>query len=893
MKKIIAMAMCVLLCMSTLIFVPAYGAQKYENASDFLIMLGILPNEQVNEESTVTRAQFCDILLKSMAADEEGEYENPFDDVNENTEYKSAILKASNMGIVRGDGRNRFNPDAPISFNAAVKMATEALGYEGRAYHSGGFPAGHIIVANEIGLLKGVPKNGNESISYGALAALMYNFLNADICQMKAVSDTEITYEPVKGECPLTEYFHLKKTSGVVKSANYKTMVPDDKADFPRINIDGNIYKTNLSDTEKFLGRDVVMWYDEEGYARAIYENSKNSSVIINAENIDTYGDYTLKTFDKNTGYEEKFNLDKAFTFVKNGRNHIPKTEDFLFSEGKIELIDNTGDRIYDVVLASKTEYMVVTGLGSLDKTVYDNKNGGRNAVFKNEEGYYCDLEIRDKYGVDEKAQFKDITQEMVLELYKSDDGKYVKAIATKNVLSGTVSEIDSEGVVIGGKEYKFNGYFFEKPYITVGKSYNFLLAPNGTITALSSIQEGGLSYGYFFDYFEEEEGLSMNVQIALMTESGEYIHPYLADDIYLDGERVKKEDERVKNALTNGDLPEYQLIKYGLDEDKKISKIDTYKDASASGEDVYGKYSKSFDGDDSLTRFLPPTTSYWYQTFYTFTGHAVLGSSTVMMVVPTSILGGVSEKLSEKAFGVTNGGLLLTSSYQIETYDVGKEMEPGVIILYTENGGGGGGVAFGKDTRTCIVDKFTSGVNEEGENVYFLYMWSDGSFYRYSVQPEDYDRFKAEGNIPMPGDIIRVAVDAKGDVVQMAVDARYDEKSGLPKFTSNVPADGSHAVNCYIGTVFSHSNSRITLLVKPEGISGVNASYSAPIVDGITPFMLRGNERIAIFDTKTKSVRQGKLDMISDALAVGEENATKVYIKAAKHNSSDIYIYE
>ena len=189
MKKICSIALAVFMILTCMVSVGAADVSKGNSAADFLGMLGIADIE-ANAEP-ITRAAFTEMLVKAMNYVPDTYKNGLFTDVTASSKYAPAIGKAVEMGIITGSGSGKFNPDAQITAEAALKMTVSALGYESMAMAYGGYPIGYRVVANEIGLLKGF---GNpENLTQNDAAILIYNFLTSDICKVKSIEGGNLT----------------------------------------------------------------------------------------------------------------------------------------------------------------------------------------------------------------------------------------------------------------------------------------------------------------------------------------------------------------------------------------------------------------------------------------------------------------------------------------------------------------------------------------------------------------------------------------------------------------------------------------------------------------------------------------------------------------------------
>lgn len=885
MKKILAFLIALLVVMPSLGI--AYAEERletdlrYESAHSFIASLGIVEGTR-NAAETVTRAEFTDMIVRALALPE-GAWETVFSDVDKSTPYAQSISAATALGIVSGTGNSMFRPNDSMELMAALKMAVSALGYDRFAAAEGGYPAGYIFMARKLNLLKDLSEDYESPLSYNKAILLIYRMLNADMCRVALIDDNRISEVRDTGVSLLNEKYNLKKISGVLKTAGHVTMIPGEECNTAKITIGGKDFTTELTDAEQYLGYRVTGWFDEHEEIKHIYVEPKNESVTVKGKDVKSFKNQTLTVYEEETNREESYTMSRAFTFVKNGRSMVPLENDFKFDAGELTLIDNDFDGNYDVVCAESAMYMVVASVNQSEGIIYDNKNGGNSVIMKRENGYWYSLYGSEK----EELRLNNLSAGSVLMVYASDGGKYVKAMVSNTHVKGTLEEKQGDEIVVGGVSYKLNGYFSEQNKLEVGAECDFLMAADGTICAFSSEPSSILKYGYLINYEKKGSGLSDTVRIQLVNEGGKKLTLDFAENVMLNGERLKNDDKKFDSQLADGNLPKYQLLRYGTDEDGKLSKIDTASDVADLL--IEEKYSGINYGNDSLTRFLSGTKSYWHSGSQVFSPHAVKGGQTILFRVPTQILSGTAERLDEDLFEVIGSDSLESyGRYTIDAYDMDQYMQPRVVVIYDTVGDIS---SLSVKENQSLVERVTKGVNEAGEDIYNITLWRRGNFFKYKIDAEMYDKLIKTNMVPSSGDIIRMTVDGDGYIKSLVIDAKYDENQKVAIITSNAPKTGQVDDSCYRGRVFVHSDSTLSLIV--DQAAGFNAGYSDPIIDNITPFSMTSSVTIAIYNTERKTIRQGRKNMLVDALAVGKENASNIVLKSYSHGIQQIFIYE
>ncbi len=100
---------------------------------DYLVEKGIISGYEGNEfrpENDITRAEFVKIIVNAFDV-VPGDSEVSFGDVGENDWFKYYIDLASSNGLVTGDDKGNFNPDAPITREDMAVIIKRAADYAG------------------------------------------------------------------------------------------------------------------------------------------------------------------------------------------------------------------------------------------------------------------------------------------------------------------------------------------------------------------------------------------------------------------------------------------------------------------------------------------------------------------------------------------------------------------------------------------------------------------------------------------------------------------------------------------------------------------------------------------------------------------------------------------
>ncbi len=155
-------------------------------AAETLRLMGVLDGYSdgtFRPEGTLTRAQFCKLVINAIGAEKElSRYAGVtvFPDVKPGHWAASYInLAAQGKKIIAGYADGSFHPDRTVTLGHAVTILLRLLGYKDEDI-GGVWPHGHIAMADSIELTDGVGGSANTALSRGQAAKLFRNLLKAE-----------------------------------------------------------------------------------------------------------------------------------------------------------------------------------------------------------------------------------------------------------------------------------------------------------------------------------------------------------------------------------------------------------------------------------------------------------------------------------------------------------------------------------------------------------------------------------------------------------------------------------------------------------------------------------------------------------------------------------------
>ncbi len=594
-KKVLAlvMACAMLFTVSSFAFTDVEEDASYLEAVTLLSKLGIINGYEDGTflpDNTITRAEIAKVLVCALNATEQAEgakADNIFTDVPASHWAAGYVNYAANLGIINGRGNGIYDPEAPVTYEEAVKLIVAMLGYTPVANVKGGYPTGYLYAANQVmKITKGATGTSGDAAKRWVVARLIYNALECRIMEQETWSAADPEF--IKGsDTLLDDYLDITKLEAIVT----ETFMEDfnDKEDqdvwFRVSKVNGNqVYSTeeidgeeeevpyfdiyfdaNGTGAEEYLGYNVVAYVqaygegDEELVAVAP-KAGKNATLQIalgdiNADEIDplaTKNYFSFEYFVDDDNTKTVKALD-SIAFYENGI--LNDTEDALFdaiagygeeydgADGVITLLDNDGNGVYDYAFLEEiSKEIVVDEITKRTYKVTSKNDAGSVKLDPEDEESYVTF-----YKDGKVASFDDIAEDDVLSIVETEiegDVKVQKVYISSEKVEGYVSSTSAAGYKIDGNVYKKSSFYEET--ISRRDSGIFYINYNGRIAFTDTEAEIGGNYGFLLAV-NTNVSFSSGVDYTLrfMNTKGEWIDAKLAETITVtafDGEDMHSE---------------------------------------------------------------------------------------------------------------------------------------------------------------------------------------------------------------------------------------------------------------------------------------------------------------------------------------------------------------
>lgn len=336
MKKVLSLLLVLSLVLGAV--APAMAAPsdvegtEYEEAVERLSALDVLdgyPDGTFRPNNTITRAEMAAALVKLAGNEYAVEFsrgETSFSDVSASYWAAPYINVGQKMGYIDGHTDGTFRPTEPVTYEQAIKLVVELLGYGEKAMKNGGYPLGHIMIASDLDVTADVDGVKGLPAPRGIVAQLMDNSLTVGLADYE-----DGVWE--EGEKTLLDKIGVDSLEATVVSYDEEDMelVAEVDGDEEEYSVMEGLDFSNLTDAV------VKIWVKDD----VIADYSIESEFLFDfVSDIDTdEEEIELTNLGKDYDYAEDLDVDDVDEddFVKavlNSDDEIVSVEDYELTEG-------------------------------------------------------------------------------------------------------------------------------------------------------------------------------------------------------------------------------------------------------------------------------------------------------------------------------------------------------------------------------------------------------------------------------------------------------------------------------------------------------------------------------------------------------------------------------
>ena len=583
-----------------------------------LYAMGFLGDELLNKDKNtlITRAQFTGWLFK-LSGYTLTEYKTgdiPFLDVSIVTPYYNEICTMYQMGIVNGTDPDMFSPDAHVTYAQACKLIIDVLGYRSYAeIKYGEYPEGYVMMAGELDISDGVKdvKWDTELTAENAIT-MLYNAGLTEVLAFSGVNEFGNPTYDTDGTTLFAKGNDIYQSKGVMQSNGIVSIVEADAQDGITV-ISGVKYESADVDLTALLGMPVKYFYRDDKMSKKLLwatpDKHVTSVLDIEAEDLilssPQYSLTNIVYYDAK-GKEENAQLKHMVDVIYNNSYCAIPTLDLMKIEtGKMRLIDNNDDEIYDIVvveeyknifvnatipdtntIADKYNYTLNLNSYAIAKIIKDGKEVDITAIGKGELISYVENIEKTKifiYAPNTKftGTVKSVSKVRTRDVYNFDDASYRLSNTYKALMT-------SEFVTITPKP---------------GSEYTFWLDMGGEIAEIEESSKN-MQYALLMSVREGEPYEDDQVYVRLLMPNDTKITGAIKDKVIIGGQRENASEviARSKDASGNHKV---QVVKVAFKDDGTLRQIDfaannTDRDANPYGYDT-SRFTLDLEGSKAV----------------------------------------------------------------------------------------------------------------------------------------------------------------------------------------------------------------------------------------------------------------------------------------------------
>ena len=503
---------------------------------------------------------------------------------------------AEDMGII-ADASN-IESQRPITLDEAAKISVNALGYKELAQIRGGYPYGHLYIANTLSLFNGITADKDGYLSRGDAAEVIYRTLNAAPFEAESYDGKgNVKGKAFGDETLISLYRDIYCYEGIVTATPFSGLYGENGCGNERVEIDGKIYRTTVKNAEQYLGMYVKFYVSlkpsEKKTVLCFETDEYNEKLTVRGDDVISISkDYKTLAYYNGKDIEKSAKIDAGAAFLYNGvLCEDLKDEDFTAKDGYVELIDNNSDSKYDIVKIYNPRKMLVESTSEIYNTIsnFVTANASLKSIVLSE-GDFVIEHNGEEIGIDKIQKYD------VLDVYipKQVKNPHISISLTRSDISGKADSLDGDGVYIGGKYYEYSDFYVNAadkndkyaPKIELGNTYRIFTDRFGKIAA-AMLTEENVVYALATEIYLTE-GAKPQTEIRALTSNDEWVKFEVVQKPELNGKKYKEEKDLYSDL--GGETFKPQILKLKTNSGGEIIKIETAYETYETGREDFIK---------------------------------------------------------------------------------------------------------------------------------------------------------------------------------------------------------------------------------------------------------------------------------------------------------------
>ncbi len=858
----------VIVALTALLVLNVFSFGTYAKITDKMTAdlnaYGILKDERF--EDKITRAEFSAMIVRLLKIDTSSYpiEKSPFVDVNEDDWFYNEINIMKSIKIIDGYNSTEFRPFEDVTYEQAVKIVVCALGYKDIAESKGGYPDGYISVASSLNLLNGVGSDSGVMLRENA-ARLVYNALDVSLITYDytggMTTDSDNTLRKIHETLADGREIIVKK--GVI-TANYELglvrSIPNIKEN--QVEINGEIFNAGDTNAAELVGMKVeyhaITGDDSVPTLLNVRVTDDNSVLSINGSDFDRVDGKTL--YYTENGKDEKLSLSENKIYVRNYDVVSGYTDkDITLKNGSMTLVDNDGDESYDIIFVEEYENIRAEKYENGKVFFAENRTFEGSTLIDIDEDndikYILLASQTESIALDKAEEY--IKENSILSMLFSADKTVLKIIVTNKTAEGKIEQYSEEdnNITIGGETYDMTENVISDA--AIGDNVTAYLDFGGKVCEIKRTENGEKKYAYVIAA-KEKNGISGTIEIKVLV-PGELKADIKIDDSDEDNttslpilkghnsgievltlrDRVSFGGKSLKGDKLIEALNDNRLIRYTLDSNGEISKIEIPERTGTGEQRTYNAYEKIFGK--------------------TGTGAFAIDDNSVGICLPKNEINTEDDYYTE--IELNNG-----EKYSVKGYNVDENTHCAEIIVLTLEMDSSIKEAINDSSDPAIVCKVTTELNDEETAAKKVVFLSEGKEMTKFVSPGS----SADSELLETGTVFYYAENFKGDIVEVKTVEHLKGNNGI--YSEGSPTTEQKILGEMIK-------------VTPNQLSdnGNRFVYEVLLNTGLSDYEtlninVRNTPPIFVYNERTNTVRCGTLEDIVPTWRASGSAVSKIF---------------
>lgn len=611
----------------------ANTASSYDDAIKVVLDLNLVTIDDTSADNTIQRRDLAEIAVKMLGTTSKIKAKDTvFKDVAKSEAKSGYIQSAYDLGIFNGYFDGNFQPFEAITYNEAVKVMVSVAGYKEYAERKGGYPYGYIYVAKETDITKGLSVKGDNVVSFGNLCKMIRNTLETKIMAEVGISGTDIDYAVSGGERLLESSFDMTLVEGRITADYLTELTGKSNLDKNEIKIEDSIYRTNVDNIHKYLGKNVVCYADKNDNIITFYEQSnKNDEIVIYTKDIVDISAKEIK-YKQDGGRQKSVSIYDDADFIYNGCAKVAWSyADIPLKNAEIRLLDSNGDKKYDCLFVDRYVNLIV------DKYVAEDEA----FIFKGAPSGYERISLSEDDGIkyylsdadSNTVPAEDVQSSDILSVSKSIDGKVFILKHSSKRIEGVCTAKDEDSIDIDEANYKIDPQINESSkygIVKFDKKGLFYINYCGEVAAVEYDSLLLRNYAYLIEICKDKKGIKDENYIKVFDKDAQFKYYKLSEKLKING--TKKTDNAIYEdyKFYSMGAAVAQLITYEKNSEDIITEINSAKSAADFSEE---ERELNFTLSDNLS-----SVQYRAGNMHMFASRYFVTDNTFIFVVPDDL---------------------------------------------------------------------------------------------------------------------------------------------------------------------------------------------------------------------------------------------------------------